>query len=239
MSRSVSPPRIGIYGADERLAPSCKSGCPWGPGYAPVITAAGGTPQALRMMPGCSWDELLDGVDGVVFARSRAGCARQQAEEERLCEWCRELSLPFLGVDEGLHVLNTTFGGTLHLNLASDLPDALQHRHPPEPGVRHAITVSHGTRLAQCYGEGEIVVNSEHRRAVCRVARGFRVSGRALDGVIEAIEAETDGWFGLGVQWQPASATASGLDIQLFRGLVEACGRRSSRRGRAVQTAAA
>ena len=70
-------------------------------------------------------------------------------------------------------------------------------------------------------------------------ARGFRVSGRALDGVIEAIEAETDGWFGLGVQWQPGSATASGLDIQLFRGLVEACGRRSSRRGRAVQTAAA
>ena len=40
--------------------------------------------------------------------------------------------------------------------------------------------------------------------------------------MIEAIESERDDWFALGVQWHPASATASGLDIQLFRGLVEA-----------------
>jgi putative glutamine amidotransferase len=83
--------------------------------------------------------------------------------------------------------------------------------------------VTSGTRLAQLYGEGEIVVNSEHTRAVAKVARGFCVSGRALDGVVEAIEAEIDGWWALGVQWHPASVTASGLDIQLFRGLVDAC----------------
>ena len=82
-----------------------------------------------------------------------------------------------------------------------------------------------GTILADLYGEGEVVVNSEHRRAVQRVARGFRISASALDGVIEAIEADEDDWFALGVQWQPASATASGLDIQLFRGLVDACAR--------------
>jgi gamma-glutamyl-gamma-aminobutyrate hydrolase PuuD len=59
---------------------------------------------------------------------------------------------------------------------------------------------------------------------VQRVARGFRVSAQALDGVVEAIEADDGtGWFALGVQWQPASPTASGLDIQLFRGLVDAC----------------
>ena len=84
------------------------------------------------------------------------------------------------------------------------------------------------TILAGLYGEGEVVVNSEHRRAVQRVARGFRVSGQALDGVTEAIEFEGE-WFALGVQWQPASATASGLDIQLFRGLVQACVQRFSR----------
>jgi putative glutamine amidotransferase len=134
-----------------------------------------------------------------------------------------------LGVDRGLHALNTAFGGTLHLDLPRELPKALQHQHLPEKGDRHAITVVEGTRLARFYGEGEIVVNSEHRRAVCRVAHGFRVSARALDGVIEAIETEADGWFALGVQWHPASASASGLDIQLFRGLVEACaGRRQA-----------
>jgi putative glutamine amidotransferase len=85
------------------------------------------------------------------------------------------------------------------------------------------IEVAPGTHLAAIYGEGEIIVNSEHRRAIQRVARGFRVSARALDGVVEAIEAEQEGWYALGVQWHPASASASGLDIQLFRGLVDVC----------------
>jgi putative glutamine amidotransferase len=190
-------------------------------------------------MPGCSWDELLEGVDGVVLAESRAATPRQQAEEERLCEWCRELGIPFLGVDQGMHVLNTTFGGTIHLDLLRELPEALQHRQPPEPGVRHAIAVTPGTRLAQIYGEGEIVVNSEHRRAVSRVARGFKVSARALDGVIEAIETEDERWYALGVQWHPAAASASGLDIQLFRGLIEASGKRPQRRTRTAQPVAA
>src|SRR5205814_9040760 len=113
-------------------------------------------------------------------------------------------------------------GGTVHFDLPRDLPEALQHRHPPERGLRHAINVLEETKLAEMYGEGEVVVNSEHRRAVARVARGFRVSAQALDGVVEAIETENS-WFALGVQWQPASATASGLDIKLFRGLVQEC----------------
>ena len=70
------------------------------------------------------------------------------------------------------------------------------------------------------------------------MARGFRVSARALDGVIEAIEAENDSWFALGVQWHPASATASGLDIQLFRGLVDSVSRRAQKPARSRALAA-
>jgi putative glutamine amidotransferase len=92
--------------------------------------------------------------------------------------------------------------------------------------LRHAINVLPDTRLARFYGEGEIVVNSEHRRAVNRVARNFQVCARALDGVVEAIETVSDSWFAMGVQWHPASGTASGLDIQLFRGLVDECRQR-------------
>jgi gamma-glutamyl-gamma-aminobutyrate hydrolase PuuD len=55
------------------------------------------------------------------------------------------------------------------------------------------------------------------------VAKHFVVSARALDSVIEAVESDVEGWFAMGVQWQPASASASGLDIQLFRGFVDAC----------------
>jgi gamma-glutamyl-gamma-aminobutyrate hydrolase PuuD len=175
---------------------------------------------------GHRWAEQFDDVQGVVLAGSTRTTARGFAAEEDLCLWCRDHALPLLAVDHGMQVLNTAFGGSVYLDLSRELPEALQHRHPPEPGLRHAITVTARTRLAGLYGEGEFVVNSEHRRAVHRLARGLHVSARALDGVIEAIEAEGDRWFALGVQWHPASATASGLDIQLFRGLVEVCKRR-------------
>src|SRR5262249_36394450 len=132
---------------------------------------------------------------------------------------------------------NATFGGTLYLDLSRELPEALQHRHPPEKGLRHAINVVRGTRLSDIYGEGELVVNSEHRRAVSKGAKGFRISAEALDGVVEAIETDGDGWFAVGVQWRPASGSASGLDIQLFRGLIEAAAKSQHKRQRMAYAA--
>jgi putative glutamine amidotransferase len=220
---AVTPPviRIAIVG-DPNRGRSEGRGCGlWPSGYPGAVTAAGGTPVALAFPSGRqSWEQLLEEVEGVVFAGTAGGDA---GDGTQLCESCRERRIPLLGVDEGVLILNSTFGGTVYQDLARELPEALQHRHPPEKGLRHAINVIPDTNLAGLYGEGEVVVNSEHRRAVARVARGFRVGATALDGVIEAIEGESDDWFALGVQWLPASGTASGLDIQLFRGLVEAC----------------
>src|SRR5947209_6196615 len=227
MATQTPPLRIGIYGPDE--VPSRESrGCAlWAAGYAAALTAAGATPVSVEERTGNqSWKELLGDLDGVVFTGGNRVTAHTLANEAQLCEWCRRHRLPLLGVDHGLQALNATFGGTLYLDLATELPEALQHRHPPEKGLRHAIVVERGTWLAEVYGDGELVVNSEHRRAICKVARGFRVSARALDGVVEAIEADLKDWFAIGVQWRPASASASGLDIQLFRGLVDACRQR-------------
>ena len=140
-----------------------------------MVTAAGGTPVPLKLPDsGHAWDDLLLGTDGVLFLGQAKPTPRQLANEERLCRWCRDREVPFLGVDKGLHALALAFGGTLHTDLPRELPNALQHRHPPEPGVRHAITVEAGTRLAQLYCEGEIVVNSEHHHAINKVPRGFR-----------------------------------------------------------------
>jgi putative glutamine amidotransferase len=232
--------RIGIYGRDVG-ADEKPLGCAlWPAGYAAAVTAAGGTPVSLgEALCGRSWDQVLEGLQGIVVIGGEPAMAEPGGEEEALFRTCRKRGLPILGVDHGMHLLNTTYGGSIYLDVGREVPEALQHRHPPERGLRHAITVSRGTRLARFYGEGEIVVNSEHRRAVHRVARGFQVSARALDGVIEAIESETDGWFAVGVQWQPASVTASGLDIQLFRGLVEAAAGRRGHATRAVRSPAA
>jgi gamma-glutamyl-gamma-aminobutyrate hydrolase PuuD len=241
MSAICLPVRVAFCGSEHGDSPVGRGCGLWPIGYAAAITAADAVPVPLDLHRASHrWAQHLQDIQGVVLAGSARTTAGGLAAEEELCLWCRDHAIPILAVDHGMQVLNTAFGGSVYLDLSRELPEALQHRHPPEPGLRHAITVEAGTRLAGLYGEGEFVVNSEHRRAVQRLARGFVVSARALDGVIEAIEAEGERWFALGVQWHPASSTASGLDIQLFRGLVDMCKHRRTkptrRRPAAAQT---
>lgn len=219
MFSTPSPTRIAVFGS-EVATPGRGVGL-WSIGYNGAITAASATPVFLDAPTRKqSWGHLLDGFKGVVVSGFEN--ADRQAEMEALCVWCKQRKFPVLAIDNGLLALNAALGGVNYTDLPRELPEALQHRHPPEPGLRHAINVQPDTMLARIYGEGEIVVNSEHRQAIQRMAPGFKISGTALDGVIEAIESTSDTWFALGVQWQPASASASGLDIQVFRGLVDA-----------------
>jgi putative glutamine amidotransferase len=223
LSAPPAPP-IGIFGPDDSFEGE-RHGCGlWASGYSAALTQAGASPISLlvRLANRVNYDNALQDVQGILLTGNESLSGRHIQEAERLCQWCRKKGMPLMGIDMGMHIINNTFGGSVYTDLPRELPEALQHRHPPERGLRHAIEVVPDTRLAGLYGEGEVVVNSEHRRAVQRLARGFMVSARALDGVVEAIETENPDWFALGVQWHPASSTASGLDIQLFRGLVEA-----------------
>lgn len=228
MSTTQPTVRIGIYGSDPSNAAQVnRHPGLWAIGYAGSLSHADAVPVEL-----CgpkfdrSWADILEEIDGVVFAGFAEPELRRPAVEDELCRYCRDRKLPLLAIDHGLLALNGAFGGTLYEDLPRELPEALQHRHPPEEGLRHAINVIPDTLLARTYGEGEIIVNSEHRAAIQRLARGFRVCGQALDGVIEAIEWESSDWFCMGVQWQPASPTSSGLDIQVFRTLVDIAAKR-------------
>ena len=223
MSSRAPSIRIGIYGHD-RVGRNERHGCGlWPAGYASCVTAADAVPVMLDESSEASWEEMTADLGGILLIGHDGDPRRNLFQAESLCLWCRKQQFPILGVDHGLHIMNVAFGGTIHQDVTRELADSLQHRHPPDRGLRHAINVVPGTHLARFYGEGEIVVNSEHRRAIQKVARNFRVSAQALDGVVEAIESERDNWFAMGIQWNPASATSSGLDIQVFRGLIDAC----------------
>jgi putative glutamine amidotransferase len=224
MDTTQSTVRIGIFGSEAAGKSQVNRHVPlWSVGHAGSVTHAGGVPVEVCAPRGKTrWDDILEEIDGVVFCGFPAGEARNRSHEEDLCHHCREHKLPILAIDNGMLVLNTTFGGTLYEDLAREQPEALQHRHPPEEDVRHAINVIPDTLLCRTYGEGEIIVNSLHRAGIQRLARGFRVGGQALDGVIESIEWEDEDWFAVGIQWQPGSATSSGLDIQIYRALVDA-----------------
>src|SRR5436190_1813542 len=173
---AAAPPviRIGIYG------PDCSSdkerhGCGlWSAGIAASLTTAEATPVALPLSPRTCWDDLLEGLHGVVVTGFDLAKRQNPAQAEEVCSWCHDHKLPVLGIDHGLHALNLSHGGTIYHDLPRELPEALQHRHPPERGLRHAINVIPDTQMATLYGEGEVVVNSEHRRGLLKVARGFR-----------------------------------------------------------------
>ena len=219
-----NPPRIriGIHGPDIHAGKRHSAGL-WPAGVAAAITYAEAEPVSLPESSERSWGEVLEtlNVQGVVIVGHDSLAKRCPTHAESLCSWCHDHNIPLLAIDQGTLLLNSSHGGTLYNDLPRDLPEALQHRHPPERGLRHTINILTGTHLEKLYGEGEVVVNSEHRRAIARLARGFRISAQALDGVIEAIEA-TGEWYAVGVQWNAASPTSSGLDIQLFRGLIRA-----------------
>ena len=213
--------RIAVYGSEIKT--KGKGIGLWAAGYHGALNAAGADPVFLR--PACgaeSWGEILRGFGGVVACAFDHTTPGKMGDFESLCLWCREHRLPLLTIDQALLAMNSAFGGLNYGDLSREVPEALQHRHPPEPGLRHAINVLPDTLMCKIYGEGEIVVNSEHRQAIHRVAKGFAATGIALDGVIEAIEHINEDWFAVGVQWQPASPSASGLDIQVFRALVDA-----------------
>ena len=64
-------------------------------------------------------------------------------------------------------------------------------------------------------------MNSQHHQGVAEAGRGQRVCARADDGLIEAIESESEA-FCIGVQWHPERMPAAHRE-RLFGGFVAAC----------------
>jgi putative glutamine amidotransferase len=141
------------------------------------------------------------------FAITRAALARNQ---------------PVLGICGGQQLLNVVLGGDLVQHIPDAMPGALAHEQPnprTEPG--HEVELLPGSRLHVIAGVTRLAVNSAHHQAAGRVGAGVVVSGRAPDGVIEAIEAPGRR-FCIGVQWHPEYGI-SAADDALFEALIAAC----------------
>ncbi|MFN3286548.1 MAG: gamma-glutamyl-gamma-aminobutyrate hydrolase family protein [bacterium] len=184
-----------------------------------AIVDAGGLPVPLPPLQE-ALPELLERLDGVLltggggrlppgaFATGRPGPTLESLNRERYA-FERELIVtavrrgtPILGICRGMQMINETLGGTLLRNIATDVPDALQHyQRRPSWRPAHAISIAPDSRLAALIGRTQDEVNSLHRQAVRTPGRGLRITGVAPDGVAEAVEAESG--FVLGVQFHP------------------------------------
>ena len=207
-------------------------------GYYDAIQSAGGIPVVLPPLQ--SEDDInviLNHVDGFVMVGGsdldprRDGFMlhplvkmmdpRRESFDRALVRLVASRKLPFLGIGVGMQVLNISQGGNLFLHIPEDLPDAIPHRDPQDPGHRHGLDVVPGTLMERVYGDGEIRVSSRHHMAIDEVAPGFRVTATAPDGVVEAIESEMDDWFAFGTQFHPEAESASALDQRIFEEFVD------------------
>jgi putative glutamine amidotransferase len=145
----------------------------------------------------------------------------------------RARDLPIFAICRGIQVLNVAYGGTLVQDIPSQIRGALPHslKIPPhEPySLAHEVWLDKDTLLCQLMCErlsdaDACEVNSRHHQAVKEVARGFKVSATAPDGVIEAIE-DPAARFCLGVQWHPENFWRTGEFRPLFEAFVEAASR--------------
>lgn len=111
--------------------------------------------------------------------------------------------LPILAICRGMQVLNVARGGSLVQDIPSMVKGALAHAvQEPRHGPAHAVELAGGSRMTRIAGAGRIDVNSRHHQALDRLGAGLTVSGRAPDGIIEAVEAPGER-FVVGVQWHP------------------------------------
>jgi putative glutamine amidotransferase len=206
--------------------------------YARAIEESGGVPVLLPIQGAPA--SLLASIDGLVLPGGGDFVPQTPYPEnvrfdplphalERfdraLLAGVRELEIPFLGICYGMQLLVLERGGRLHHDLATDVPEAGDHR-LPEPEGRHPLSVLPGTRLSEVLAPTTQLVNSRHHQAVADPGPELRVCARAEDGVIEAVE-DASAAFCLGVQWHP-----EGLDgphrKALFGALVAAAERRGA-----------
>ena len=240
---STSPrPRIGITLDSEAAGGYSK--LPWyalRENYFAVVAASGGLPLALPQEPELAptYAELIDGliVTGGAFDIDPAlygGDPRHQTvtlkERRTRFEWAitRETlrrNRPVLGICGGQQLLNVVLGGTLIQHIPDAVPEALAHEQPnprTEPG--HEVAVLPGTLPHRLVGTTSLPVNSAHHQAADQVGQGIVVSGRAEDGIIEAIEDPCRA-FCLGVQWHPEYLISDG-DRRIITGFVDAARQR-------------
>jgi len=134
---------------------------------------------------------------------------------------------PVLAICYGHQFLNVHLGGTLIQDLRTETGTKIAHRKKdlqPEPtdDPRHHATLETGSRLATIAGNTHADVNSSHHQAIRKPGKNLRITARASDGTVEAVEWTGDSNWVTGVQWHPERMFGDPFSERIFRDFVAA-----------------
>lgn len=161
-------------------------------------------------------------------ATADADAARERTDFAVL-EHAFTLGKPVLAICYGIQSLNVFLGGSLVQDIPTELGTVICHS-PEEdelpdgtesPDMIHDAQIEKG-RVLQLSMSPQAEVNSWHHQSVLEPGLGLRVTARAADGVIEAVEWTMDENWVVGVQWHPERMPEDALAQSLFRDLLAA-----------------
>lgn len=207
-----------------------------------AIEQAGGLPVVL---PYLTSDQLIDEavkrLDGIYLSgggdidpiyfdeepHPKLGVFQPERDsfEIKITKKMLEKDKPILGVCKGAQMLNLATGGDMFQDIYSQIDgELLQHSQKAANYVAtHDVELVEGSLIHQLVGEKVIRVNSFHHQANRNPGKGLIVSGRARDGVVEAVESK-EHRFALGVQWHPESFRLNHEPSKrIFLGFITAC----------------
>ncbi len=205
-------------------------------GALPVILPASASPEVIAEAVRRSDGVLLTGGDDIdpkcyasklpeaLAKTSLVHDTARDSWEKLLIEQVFQQRKPLFGICRGQQMLNVALGGSLLVDIPSQVPNALNHNQmarKTEPV--HTVAVVADSLLAKIAGATTWGVNSTHHQAVGRVAGALRAVAHSADGVIEALELKDPGQlpFLLSVQFHPERMVdGKAVFLQLFRSFV-------------------
>src|SRR5580658_1771224 len=212
------PPRIAI---PEPTSSDAEYNARTLPQYVEALKAAGAEPVVVPLSATQEHvARLLASAHGVLLPGSgfdvdpqRYGEAREPecgdddpartSADELLLQDAFNLRKPILGICHGAQTLNVWCNGSL----VQDLKTAVNHSPGRSVMDAHPVRISPGSRLSGLLPQGErseALVNSSHHQAVRVPGDNLLISAvSSEDGVIEAVELDSDNHFVVGVQWHP------------------------------------
>jgi putative glutamine amidotransferase len=139
-------------------------------------------------------------------------CHIDQQRDERefaMAQHALEQKLPILGICRGAQLLNIAAGGTLFIDIPTDVYTDTEHRSIGQEGNRqdsyHDVETQPGSLLRKITRQDKGIINSAHHQSVKELSAQFKPAAISSDGIIEAFEwADSEGKaFLLAVQWHP------------------------------------
>ncbi|HEY6904863.1 MAG TPA: gamma-glutamyl-gamma-aminobutyrate hydrolase family protein [Candidatus Acidoferrales bacterium] len=209
--------------------------------YLEAVQGAGGQPVPISLAASSAdLGGLVSSLDAIVLTGSPADvepsrygaprqtkCAEADADRERVDFALLEASFasqkPVLAICYGIQSLNVYLSGTLIQDVPTEIGTRVAHSNDSEadPDTIHGIAIEAGSQISKMVGSRETKVNSSHHQAILMPGRGLRITARAHDGVVEAVEWMGDDNWVVGVQWHPERMMESDpLGRALFGSLV-------------------